>query len=65
MEEDNRTSASLGEYVVIEHTPKQQTVCVVWCGVGVCVCLCMGKMSARDFRGHMHWCLNTSATAYS
>ena len=34
MEEDNRTSTSSGEYVAIELTPKQQSVCV-------CVCVCV------------------------
>ena len=37
MEEDNR---SLGEYVAIELTPKQQTVCVCVC-VSACVRACV------------------------
>ena len=38
MEEDNRTSTSLGEY-----TPKQTVCvcCVVWCVGCVCVCVCV------------------------
>ena len=44
MEEDNRTSTSLGEYVAIELT----TDCV-WCGV-VCVCACVYEVSTAMFR---------------
>ena len=42
MEEDNHTSTSLGEYVAIELTPKQQTVCVCVCACA-CACACVGK----------------------